>query len=68
MQRVYLIKKLVNFDEEMLAAIDEWRRRQSPIPHANGAIRELIKRGLSRSPSSQKIASNERSSRSALRA
>ncbi len=47
-RRSYPIKKLVGFDQELLSAIDKWRRRQSPIPHANGAIRDLIKRGLPR--------------------
>jgi hypothetical protein len=45
----YPIKKLVGFDERMLAAINRWRRQRLPIPHANGAIRELIKLGLAAS-------------------
>jgi hypothetical protein len=45
----YPIKKVVGFNRTMLVAIDKWRRQQSPIPHGNGAIRELIKYGLAAS-------------------
>jgi hypothetical protein len=43
------VKKLIRFDQSMLNAIDGWRRRRSPIPHASGAIRELIRLGLAAS-------------------
>jgi hypothetical protein len=45
----YPVKKLVGFDRGMLAAINEWRRRQDTNPSANAAVRALIKRGLAAS-------------------
>lgn len=43
---LYPHKKVIGFDDPMLAAIDNWRRKQKPIPNLSDAIRELIKRGL----------------------
>jgi len=43
---LYPIKKLIRFDEKMLGDIEEWRRRQTPIPTVSDAIRELVGRGL----------------------
>lgn len=40
------VKKLLRFDEEMLEAIDDWRRKQKPIPNVSDAIRQLIELGL----------------------
>jgi hypothetical protein len=40
------IKKVLGFDREMLAAIDEWRRQQTPIPSVSEAIRALVQIGL----------------------
>lgn len=36
------IKKLVGFEPEMLAAIDNWRRTQTPIPTQSEAIRRIL--------------------------
>jgi hypothetical protein len=43
---IYPVKKVIGFDQEMLDAIDEWRRRQTPIPTVSDAIRRLIEIGL----------------------
>jgi hypothetical protein len=41
------IKKVIGFEETQLKAVDEWRRRQTPIPSVSEAIRQLIEQGLS---------------------
>lgn len=43
---LYPIKKLVRFDEAMVAAIDIWRKKQKPAPNVNEAIRRLVELGL----------------------
>jgi hypothetical protein len=43
---LYPIKKVIGFDEAQLAAIDDWRRRQTPIPSVSEAIRRLVELGL----------------------
>lgn len=40
------IKKVIGFDQEMLDAIDQWRRQQTQIPNLSDAIRELINIGI----------------------
>jgi hypothetical protein len=57
---LYPIKKVIGFDEPMLAAIDKWRREQSPIPSASDAIRTLIRKGLA--PHKAKIPRRKRAS------
>jgi regulatory protein YycI of two-component signal transduction system YycFG len=42
----YPVKKVIGFDQEMLDAIDEWRRQQMPIPTVSDAIRALVRQGL----------------------
>lgn len=43
---LYPIKKIVGFDEKLLAAIDRWRAKQKPVMNVSDAIRALIRRGL----------------------
>jgi hypothetical protein len=43
----YPVKKVIGFDQEMLDAIDEWRRQKTPIPTVSDAIRALLQRALS---------------------
>ena len=43
---VYPIKKVIGFDEDMLGAVDDWRRKQKPIPNVSEAIRRLVEKGL----------------------
>jgi hypothetical protein len=43
---IYPVKKVIGFNQEMLDAIDEWRRRQTPIPTVSDAVRRLIEIGL----------------------
>jgi hypothetical protein len=40
------IKKVVGFNEKMLAEIEKWRAKQKPIPNVSEAIRKLIESGL----------------------
>lgn len=37
---------LVNFDQPILDAIEEWRQRQSPMPSVSQAVRRLVELGL----------------------
>jgi hypothetical protein len=46
MRAPYPVRKVVNFDRQMVDAINKWRHRQDAVPSANEAIRALIKRGL----------------------
>ena len=43
---VYPIKKVIGFDEVMLEAVDDWRRKQTPIPNVSESIRRLVELGL----------------------
>jgi hypothetical protein len=43
---LYPIKKVIGFDQEQLNAVEEWRRRQKPIPNVSEAIRRLVELGL----------------------
>jgi hypothetical protein len=43
---IFPIKKVIGFEQEQLYAVDDWRRRQSPIPNVSEAIRRLIELGL----------------------
>ena len=43
---IYPIKKVIGFEQEMLDAIDNWRRKQKPIPTVSDAIRRLVELGL----------------------
>ena len=42
----FSIDKLIRFNEQMLEAIENWRRKQKPVPNWSEAIRELLQRGL----------------------
>jgi hypothetical protein len=44
--QIYPIKKVIGFEQEQLNAIDQWRRRQTPIPTVSEAIRRLVELGL----------------------
>jgi hypothetical protein len=43
---IYPVKKVIGFDRAQLAAIDGWRRRQTPIPTVSEAIRLLVGQAL----------------------
>jgi hypothetical protein len=43
-------KKLIGFDDEMLARIDDYRRTSDPIPNFSDAVRELVDAGLNAQP------------------
>jgi hypothetical protein len=41
-------KKLIGFNDEQIAAVNEWRRAQpDPIPNFSEAIRRLVEKALS---------------------
>jgi hypothetical protein len=40
------IKKVIGFEAGMLETVDEWRRKQTPIPTVSEAIRRLVELGL----------------------
>jgi hypothetical protein len=42
---LFPVKKVVGFDQDMIAAIDKWRRRQPDMPNASEAIRRLVELG-----------------------
>jgi hypothetical protein len=39
----YPFKKLVAFDQEVIDAMEKWRREQSPIPSEPDSIRHIIR-------------------------
>lgn len=39
---LYPIKKIIGFDQELLDAIDAWRRTQTPIPNVSEAVRVIL--------------------------
>jgi hypothetical protein len=43
---IYPVKKVIGFEQDMLDAIDDWRRKQKPIPTVSDAIRRLVEQGL----------------------
>jgi len=45
---VYPVKKLIGFDQEMIAAIEAWRAQQKPAVTLSDAIRRLVELGLKR--------------------
>jgi hypothetical protein len=45
-QKIFPIKKVIGFDQDMIDAIDKWRAKQIPLPNANEAIRRLVELGL----------------------
>lgn len=44
--QLFPVKKLVGFTEDMIAAVDKWRRKQSDVPNVSEAIRRLVELGL----------------------
>lgn len=42
----YPTKVLIGFDDQQLAAIDEWRRKQSDLPTRSEAIRRIVDKAL----------------------
>ena len=40
------IKKVIGFTDEMIAAVEQWRAKQKPVPNLSEAIRRLVELGL----------------------
>ena len=40
------MKKIIGFDEKMVAAVEKWRAKQRPLPTFSEAIRRLVELGL----------------------
>jgi hypothetical protein len=53
-RQIYPIKKVIGFEQEQLDEIDQWRRRQTPIPTVSEAIRRLVELGLANKGSKAK--------------
>jgi hypothetical protein len=58
---LYPVKKIVGFDQQMIAAIDKWRSKQRPIPNASEAIRQLVGHALSSQPGGRRSAAATKS-------
>jgi hypothetical protein len=43
---LYPVKKIIGFDDPLIAAIDEWRRGRQPIPSMSEAIRQILRKHL----------------------
>jgi hypothetical protein len=50
-------KVLIGFDDEMIAGLDAWRRKQEDLPTRSEAIRRLVVYGLSNAPTAPASAS-----------
>jgi hypothetical protein len=46
----YPTKVLIGFDDQQLAAIDEWRRKQSDLPTRSEAIRRIVEKAIGSTP------------------
>jgi hypothetical protein len=44
--KVYPVKKLIGFEQQMIDAIDAWREKQKPALTQSDAIRRLVELGL----------------------
>ena len=40
------VKKIIGFNEEMIAVVESWRPKQKPVPNLSEAIRRLVELGL----------------------
>lgn len=40
------VKKVIGFTDDQVAAVEEWRRGQTPIPNFSEAIRRLVELAL----------------------
>jgi|GEM_PF-3428122 len=40
------VKKVVGFDQALLDRLDEYRRKQTPLPNLSDAIRDLLNDAL----------------------
>lgn len=43
---LYPVKKVIGFDEDLLKAVDAWRRGRTPIPNVSDAIRQILAKHL----------------------
>jgi hypothetical protein len=57
---LYPVKKVIGFDEKMLAAVDKWRRGKDPAPNMSDAIRALVVLGLERSAPARRTAKRKK--------
>lgn len=44
--QLYPVKKVIGFDEDLLKAVDAWRRNRTPIPNVSDAIRQILAKHL----------------------
>jgi hypothetical protein len=55
-------KLLIGFDDQQLAALDEWRRKQRDLPTRSEAIRRIVDKALAAPPRKTKKPSKAASS------
>lgn len=48
------VKKVLGFDGDLIAEINNWRRRQDDVPNFSDAVRKLIWIGLAHRKTSKK--------------
>ena len=44
--QLYPVKKVIGFDDDLLQAVDAWRRNRTPIPNVSDAIRQILSKHL----------------------
>ena len=44
--QLYPVKKVIGFDDELLRAVEAWRRNRTPIPNVSDAIRQILAKHL----------------------
>ena len=44
--QLYPVKKVIGFDDDLLKAVDAWRRGRTPIPNVSDAIRQILAKHL----------------------
>jgi hypothetical protein len=44
--QIYPIKKIIGFTEEMVDAVEKWRKKQKPAPNFSEAVRRLVEMSL----------------------
>ena len=44
--QLYPVKKVIGFDDNLLQAVEAWRRNRTPIPNVSDAIRQILAKHL----------------------
>ena len=57
--QLYPVKKVIGFDDDLLKAVDAWRRGRTPIPNVSDAIRQILAKHLRQKGYLPKVKSGE---------